>query len=50
MKALQYLQKADNLLHEIQVSGDSVFLLAEARRLMKAAYDDLVKETEKKEE
>lgn len=41
MTALQYLQKADNLLHEMQVSGDSVFLLADARRLMKAAYDEI---------
>ena len=44
MTAKQYLQRADNLLHELQVSGDNVFLLADARRLMKLAYDEIKKE------
>lgn len=33
------LARADSLLERVSVSGDGVFALAEARRVLKKAYD-----------
>ena len=43
MTPVQYLIQADELLHKIDVQGDSVFRLADARRLLKLAYDEVRK-------
>ena len=40
------LVKADELLGSVAVSGDGVFAMADARKLLKAAYDEIVREEE----
>ncbi|MBP5460708.1 MAG: hypothetical protein J6Y20_01085 [Lachnospiraceae bacterium] len=43
---IQLLIKADNALASISVKGDDAFALVDARRLLKAAFDELRKEDE----
>ena len=45
-KVIDALIKADNLLNNLAVSGQNVFLLAEARKQMKFAFDELTKPKE----
>lgn len=41
-EVLTLLIKADNLLDNISVKGNDVYLLSDARKLMKEAFDKLV--------
>lgn len=43
---IKCLIKADKLLSEISAKGEDVFLMAEARKLMKLAFDELTKPKE----
>lgn len=43
------LVKADADLDKMLVSGDSVFLLASARKMLKATYDLIINDTQKGE-
>lgn len=43
-RALNLLVAADKKLDQIAVKANDVFILAEARTMLKAAYDSIVKE------
>lgn len=47
-KVVNLMVQADNLLDKISVNGNDVFALSDARKLLKAAYDELVRKPEEK--
>lgn len=44
-KAINALVKADNLLDNLMVSGNNVYILVEARKWMKVAFEELKAES-----
>lgn len=46
MNVINILVQVDNTLSRISVNGDDVFALADARKLMKLAFDELTKPPE----
>ncbi len=46
MNVINILVQVDNTLSRISVNGDDVFALADARKLMKLAFDELNKPPE----